>query len=129
MRRAILILALSISFPCFAKEHEWHLCKILSQNISSEREGVAALGLANAYGSSANGMAVAVPIYHTYNLLVIDNGGGRLSLVEVLKGRQRPLILPVNGTARCYEDRGLLVFEDSTGKKHKFQVIHMEAKQ
>jgi hypothetical protein len=117
MKTTILSVALlCICLPGFAKDQPvLKPMKVISQEIGAHNGGTAVMPI----GTSV----VGVPITRRSNIVVIEGATRRVTLSEI---GNKFIVLPVNGIVQCYQDKNLIVIPDSSGKKHKFSVLHVE---
>ena len=114
----LLFISLSTVFGFSGeKEHKMEHGKVISQNLSSSQAGT--------YAAPIGTATVAVPIYRSSNIVVIETDDYRYEWNE--SGR-KPLILPLNGLIEFYRDGGWFIVLDSKHKKHKFALVGMTAK-
>lgn len=115
---ALTLFALTLLSPIFAssakKQPNWERGKVISQNLTSSPAGT--------YAAPIGTATVAVPIYRSSNVVVIETDDYRYEWSEV--GR-KPLILPVNGFINFYRDGNWFIVLDSKHKKHKFALMGM----
>jgi hypothetical protein len=100
------------------KEHPWEHAKVNAQDLNSSPAG--------AYAAPIGTATVAVPIYRTSNLVVVETDAYRFQWREV--GR-KPVVLPVNGFIDFYRDGDWFIVLDSKHKKHKFALVGMTARE
>ena len=89
--------------------------RVISQNISTQNGGTYAAPIGNG--------AIAVPIYRVSNVIVVDVGQLRYTLIETRN--RHPITLIVNGGMQFYRDKNFFVTMDNGGGKHKFSPIGM----
>ncbi|MHB1744267.1 MAG: hypothetical protein ACYCRE_05785 [Acidobacteriaceae bacterium] len=119
MKSMILSLCLlGLSLPASAhKLPTFQSAKVISQDLDTYNGGEAMVPLGT--------MLVNVPITRRSNVVVVQTADMRLTLLEV--GRTS-LIMPVNETFRLYQDGKWYVVLDTNRKKHKFALVHAEAR-
>ncbi|MHB1674255.1 MAG: hypothetical protein ACYCSP_08400 [Acidobacteriaceae bacterium] len=119
MKSTILALCLlCLSLPASAhKLIAYQSAKVISQDLDTYNGGEAMVPLGT--------MLVNVPITRRSNVVVVQTADMRLTLLEV--GRTS-LIMPVNETFRLYQDGKWYVVLDTNRKKHKFALVHAEAR-
>ena len=121
MKSLALLLFLCCSLPvvtAIAETHEMKTAKVISQNIGSYNGGSVVMPMGTGL--------VGVPITRRENIVVIETASRRATLSD-LGNVKHPLILPVNDTVNFYVEGSAVVILDSSGKKHKFGVVHIEA--
>lgn len=96
------------------KPVRWEAGHVVSQNLSSEQAG--------AYARPAGfGGTIAVPIYRSANVVVVDVGQFRYTWSELIN--RHPLILRVNTDVQFYRDKDWFIVLDAKGGKHKFSLV------
>jgi hypothetical protein len=113
----LMLLCLSITALAEKKPIIWENAKVIFQKISSRDSGIVAIPMGT--------MVTAVPIQKTYNVVVVETEMYRFEWQE--KGNKF-ITLPVNGEIQFYRDKDLFIVLDSSRKKHKFVLTHMEVK-
>ena len=113
----VLISASTVVFPK-EKLQNWERGKVVSQDLSSSPAGT--------YAAPVGTATIAVPIYRTSNVVVIETDSYRYEWSEV--GRKK-VVLPVNGLIEFYRDGDWFIVLDSKRKKHKFALVSMTAKE
>lgn len=114
---ALTLVSRMFAFPA-EKQHNWERGKVISQNLSSSPAGT--------YAAPMGTATVAVPIYRTSNVVVVETDDCRYELRERIE--KSPIILPVNSSIQFYRDASWFIVLDSKGKKHKFGLLSMTAK-
>ncbi|MHB1744269.1 MAG: hypothetical protein ACYCRE_05795 [Acidobacteriaceae bacterium] len=119
MKSTILALCLlCLSLPSSAhKLIAYQSAKVISQDLDTNNAGQAMVPLGN--------MLFDVPITRWSNVVVVQAGDMRLTWLEV--GRIS-LVLPVNHTIQFYRDGKWYIVLDVNRKKHKFTLVHAEAR-
>lgn len=95
----------------------WQTGTIISQDLNSSPAGV--------YAAPIGTARVAVPIYRTSNIVVVDTPKVIFRWSEV--GR-RPIVLTVNGRVDFYQDGDWFIVLDTKHRKHKFSIIGATSK-
>jgi hypothetical protein len=107
-----------VAMPAFSKSQPaMQTAKVISQEIGSYSQGAAVLPV--------GGMLVGVPITRRSDMVVLETASYRFTLSELI-GRYGAVILPVNGTVEFYQDGKWFIVLDSSKKKHKFSLVHIE---
>ena len=118
MKPAVLAIGLLyIALPASAKEQpECHSAKVLSQEIGTYENGLAVVPMGT--------MVAGVPLRHRSNVVTVQTTNHRLTLSE--QGN-KTVVLSVNEEVQVCRDGNWFVVLDSTKKKHKFSLVHLEA--
>ncbi len=112
-------LVLLFSVAAFSKQPTvMERAKVISQDIGSGRAGAVAAPIGT--------MVVAVPIYRSWNRVVVETDRYRYEWSEV---GNKLITLPVNGVIEFYRDGDWFVVLDSKHKRHKFAVVGMTVKE
>lgn len=114
----LVFLLLLLPMMTFAKtEPRMVSAKVISQDIGSSDGGTAVVPL--------GGALIGVPIVRNSNVVVVEAPHHRITMIE--KGNKF-IILPVNEMIQYYHDGNWIVILDTRHKKHKFSVMHIEAR-
>lgn len=113
----LVLLLLGASLPARQKLVTWTTAKVVSQDISTTEEGVAA--------RKGDHVFVARKLNLLHNFIVLENGTDILFLREVFD-KDHYLVLEINGTTRYYMDKDWFIIADSRDKEHRFSLTGMK---
>lgn len=111
-------LLLLCSISAFAKPNPpLETAKVISQDLETQDRGTAVMPLGRG--------VVGVPISRRSNIVLVETASERMTWGEDGNGKN-VIILPVHGTIQFYRDGKWFIVMDSSNKKHKFGILHLE---
>jgi hypothetical protein len=125
MMKATLLLFGCLLLPVYSyakDKHPLETAKVLSQNIGTDQVD--------------HGLMTNTPLVRYSDMVTIETPSEIMTWEEVSTYKfgttthdvQTPAPLPVNGTVQFYRDGNFCFLKDEGGKKHKFLIVHIEAK-
>jgi hypothetical protein len=119
----VLVSGVAIAnYPASAmKQTEFQTAKVISQDIQSHEVD--------------RGAMTRTPLVRYSNTVVVETASQRMTWVEVssyatgtrTQDVANAIPLPVHGTIQFYQDGNWFIVLDSSKKKHKFSLVHLES--
>lgn len=118
----LLILACCPVYSHAKDKHPLQTASVLSQQVNPDQVD--------------SGLMTNTPLVRYSSLVEIETAQERMTWSEVSTYKfgttstdvRFPIPLPVNGTIQFYRDGNFCIVRDEGGKKHKFLIVHLEAK-